>query len=154
MKGILINFFDMKMFYNLHYQQNITIYIYWLIPWIYCIVNATEGLDLPFYLILMNMNSNSHLWLLATVMDNAGLDLYLQVCLYCWGGGQQTVISELLSANWFRVKEGCCWEVPQFPALRMDAFQKGKLCSFSQEQSKINLPYHIVSGHYRGLKEG
>ena len=34
----------------------------------------TEELSFKFYLILINFNLNSHMWLVGTVLDNAALD--------------------------------------------------------------------------------
>lgn len=36
-------------------------------------MNATEGLKFSFYFILINMNANSHTWLVASILDGAAL---------------------------------------------------------------------------------
>ena len=36
-------------------------------------LNMTEELNFKFHLILINLNLNSHAWLLATILDNTNL---------------------------------------------------------------------------------
>ena len=53
-----------------------------------------------------------------------------------------------------RVKEGWCWEVLQFTALRVDAFSNRKVV-FSLTRGKQNqsFPYHIVAAIIQDLKD-
>lgn len=48
--------------------------------------SATEALRVLFYLLLIDLNSNSHMWLMATILESAVLDRIFKLLLeaiYC-----------------------------------------------------------------------
>ena len=40
-------------------------------------MGATEELNVDFYFILVNLNENSHIWLMVTVLDSTGICVHL-----------------------------------------------------------------------------
>lgn len=93
---------------------------------------------------------------MATVLHSVGPDLcYLQLHVYCWGGGQEAVTSEVLSANWCQGQRELLLGGTTVPSSGNDAFSNREVVSsFTRAKQNQSFPYHIVAGHYTELKEG